>query len=77
MTNRQADVWFECPGCGAEIEILQRWTAGGVNDYGGWVLQCRTCSHKFTHHLGRDISDSFVTKGASVIEVRYDDEMVK
>lgn len=72
MIDRHEDKTETCPGCGASIEISQNWTAGGINDYGGWVLQCVKCSHIFRLRLGRDIQDSSVRKGAMVLAVYCD-----
>jgi hypothetical protein len=54
--------------------IDQRWTAGGVNDYGGYVLQCDKCGKAYAYHLGRDVVDSRVLSGAKVID-NYDTEV--
>lgn len=74
MTDRNAHVTTNCPECTAPIEISQNWTAGGMNDYGGWVLKCNACSNAFPFHLGRDIYDSSVIKGATVLDT-YNDEV--
>lgn len=68
-----ATVTTECEKCQNGIEINQRWTPGGVNDYGGFVLQCGKCSHVFDLHLGRDIDYSEVNEGAKVL-AKYNDE---
>lgn len=72
--RRSAVVSTKCDSCGNVIEIDQYWTAGGVNDYGGYVLQCKKCQHIFHLHLGRDIADSQVRKGAIVLDT-YNDEV--
>ena len=45
MPNEEAYGSMTCPaeGCGQKIETVQRWTAGGLNDRGGWVLKCAKC----------------------------------
>lgn len=55
-----------------EVVIERNWTKGGVNDSGGYVLQCEKCSNKFAFHLGKDIYDSRVLRGATVVDT-YDD----
>lgn len=66
MPNECAAITTHCPKCSQTIEISQRWTAGGVNDYGGWVLECTNCSEKFAFDLGRDFNDSRVISGAFI-----------
>ncbi len=68
MTDRQATQTLTCSNCPNTIQIDQHWTAGGMNDYGGYVLQCTRCNHVFSFRLGRDINDSHVSKGAKVLE---------
>ena len=70
----RATISSECPVCNNAIEIDNRWTPGGVNDYGGYVLQCIACNHVFALHVGRDVNDSRVTGGAKKID-QYDDEL--
>lgn len=72
MTDRHEDVTLQCPDCSALIDISKNWTAGGINDYGGWVLKCITCSHVFHHRLGRDVNDSEVN-GATILDTYYDE----
>ncbi len=43
-----------------------------MNDYGGYVLQCSDCQRVFHCRLGRDIMDSRVMKGATVLAT-YDE----
>lgn len=74
MADERATQYGSCPNCGQQIIIDQLWTAGGVNDYGGYVLQCAKCKTVFAHQLGRDIMDSRVVSGATVLAT-YDDEV--
>ncbi len=74
MSYESAVVSTNCDKCGNTIEINKLWTPGGVNDYGGYVLQCEKCGYIFHLHLGRDINDSSVRKGAKVLAT-YDDEV--
>jgi hypothetical protein len=64
----------KCPGCGARIDIsVGRWP-GGVNDYGGFVLQCQSCKKKLFTNIQNPDDASSVTGGATVLET-WDDEM--
>ena len=74
MANESATQYGKCPHCGQEVVIDQRWTAGGVNDYGGYVLQCDGCAKTYRYHLGRDIADSRVMSGAKIVDT-YDREV--
>lgn len=74
MTDRNATTTGQCPSCGQPVVIDQRWTAGGANDYGGYVLKCTKCRAIYPLHLGRDINDSRVISGAEVLD-SYDDEL--
>lgn len=74
MADESATLYCSCPKCGQRVVISQRWTAGGLNDYGGYVLQCDKCGEIFAQHLGRDIQDSEVVSGAKVLDT-YDDEI--
>lgn len=60
--------------CGQTVEISKHWTPGGVNDYGGYVLKCKGCGAVFSVHVGRDIHDSRVVRGAELLDT-YDDEL--
>lgn len=74
MADRHAHLQSACPKCSSKIEAEQNWTAGGINDYGGWVLRCNSCGALFHLRLGRDINDSRVIHGATVVDA-YDDEL--
>ena len=62
----------KCPKCGNDVVIERNWTPGGINDSGGYVLQCEKCDHIFAFHLGRDVYDSRVLHGAKILGT-YDD----
>jgi hypothetical protein len=74
MDSRTAEVTTNCAKCENSIEIEKNWTAGGMNDYGGYVLRCLECDHVFEFPLGRDIMDSRVVKGAEILDT-YDREL--
>lgn len=67
-----SEVRLNCPGCNNEVEILRSWIPGGVNDSGGYVLECDRCNDKFAFHLGKDVHDSHVVRGAKILDT-YDD----
>jgi len=69
-----AEARTKCPGCDNDVVIERNWTPGGVNDSGGYVLQCEKCNHIFAFHLGKDINDSRVLRGAKKLDT-YDDEL--
>jgi hypothetical protein len=63
-----------CDNCDNKIEINQIWTPGGVNDRGGWVVECEKCSKKLHVRIGRDVNDSQMISGGKKID-SYDDEL--
>ena len=67
-----ATVIGECPHCGNEVEISQVWEPGGVNGFGGFILECAKCRQRFAFHVGRDIDMSSVADGARTVDT-YDD----
>lgn len=76
MTDRHENVFLDCPNknCDQIIEISKNWTAGGISDYGGFVLRCKKCNTVFHHRLGRDVNDLSVVDGAELLD-RYDDDL--
>lgn len=73
MSYETATLIVRCPHCTNEVTIEKRWTPGGVNDYGGWVIQCK-CKQHFAVRIGRDVSDSNILSGGTVV-AKYDDEL--
>lgn len=74
METNRATVSLKCPKCENTIIIDQAWTPGGLNDYGGFVLQCEACDHIFDCYLGRDIQMSHVESGAKALDT-YDNDV--
>lgn len=76
MARSRGTLTAPCPkqGCGNIVEIDQAWTPGGVNDYGGFILRCTTCSTVFPLPVGRDVNDSDVRAGAELLD-RWDEEI--
>lgn len=73
MANR-TEIITKTHECGNIIQIEKNWEAGGVNDYGGWVLQCSKCGAMWAYALGRDVNASSIISGAEEID-RWDDEV--
>lgn len=74
MSRENALTLTACGKCKNPVEIDQSWTSGGMNDYGGFVLECDKCGDKFVVHVGKDVNDSRVRSGATLLD-RYDDEV--
>jgi hypothetical protein len=74
LAMETAEARTKCPGCDNDVVIERNWTPGGVNDSGGYVLQCEKCDRIFAFHLGKDINDSRVLRGAKKLDT-YDDEL--
>ena len=72
--NETAIILTSCLKCGNEIKIQQVWTPGGMNDYGGWVIECGKCSTKMHIRIGRDVNDSNMISGGKKLD-SYDDEI--
>jgi hypothetical protein len=66
-------LYLKCKKCKSDIVIEKNWTPGGLNDYGGYILECVNCLHVFSVHIGRDIYESSVKMGARQLD-KYDDE---
>jgi len=63
-----ATLTIPCPKCKSKIIINQRWTPGGMNDYGSFKIECGKCSHKFVAEIGRDVNDSDIISGGKILE---------
>ena len=74
MERRQAEIAVACEKCGNEIVIDKIWTAGGLNDYGGFIVECGNCLDVAEVRIGRDVSASRVRSGGRKID-SYDDEL--
>jgi hypothetical protein len=61
-----------CPHCRNPVQVTQRWQPGGINSYGGYVLECGKCRKAFSFRVGNDIHMSRVVSGAQVLEA-YDE----
>jgi hypothetical protein len=64
----------KCPNCKDNINISVGRYPGGINDYGGWVLECAMCAKKFQISVKNPDDLSSVVSGASVV-ASWDDEM--
>lgn len=59
--------------CGANINISVGRVPGGVNDPGGWILQCERCKTKFPYPVKNPFDYSSVKSGAEILD-KWDDE---
>lgn len=74
MAEKSEEMVAQCPSCEQEIFIIQRWKTVGACAYGGYVLECDKCGARYTFHLGRDIKESRVLRGAKVLD-SYDEDL--
>ena len=77
MSRETATIHAKCtatPDCVGLFEIEQVWEAGGVNDRGGWVVECAVCSQPNHVRIGRDVNDSRMVSGGKKLDA-YDDEL--
>jgi hypothetical protein len=56
-----------CPNksCGNQIDISIGSFPGGINDYGGWILECNKCSHIFAYEVKNPDDASSITNGGA------------
>lgn len=64
----------KCPNCGANINLKVGRYRGGVNDSGGWILNCHACASLFPLEVKNPDDASSVLSGATVID-SWDDEI--
>ncbi len=64
----------KCPGCESNIKLSIGRYAGGMNDNGGWILQCKKCPTKFPYSAKNPNDLSRVLSGAKVLD-SWDDEV--
>lgn len=50
----------KCSKCRGEILIDCIWEPGGMNDYGGSIIQCEACGTVGDIDIGRDVNVSRV-----------------
>ena len=69
MEQEHATLTVGCttPGCQGEFVVDKTWTPGGVNDYGGWIIQCAICTHPNDVEVGRDVNDSRLVSGGRIL----------
>lgn len=56
------------PSCKANIHISVGKDPGGVNDYGGWILECKNCQTKFPYDVKNPIDYSTIENGAVILD---------
>jgi hypothetical protein len=68
MHDKEALVETRCPHCKSPVLLEKRWNVG-VNSYGGWVLRCghERCKRIFALDIGRDVYESKLISGASLL----------
>ena len=76
MTRETATFYVKCttPGCEGGFDIQQNWEAGGVNDKGGLIVECRLCAQPNDVYVGIDIYDSRLLSGGRIL-CTYDTEV--
>ena len=59
----------KCPNktCKNNIHLSIGKVPGGVNDYGGWILECESCKTKFPYNVKNPDDYSSVKNGAKII----------
>ena len=67
---------FNCPNddCDNEFSANIVKHKGGENDYGWWAIKCGNCGEIFINYIGRDVNDSALTKGGTILK-RYDKDV--
>ncbi|GAA0524800.1 hypothetical protein [Chitinophaga japonensis] len=56
------------PSCKANIQLSVGKVPGGVNDSGGWILECERCKTKFPYSVKNPDDYSSVEKGAKILD---------
>ena len=64
----------KCPNCSCNINCTVGSFRGGINDYGGWILECSSCNTKFPLNVKNPDDASSVLSGAKII-ASWDDEV--
>lgn len=74
--DETSTITFNCknPKCKNEFKGLIVEHKGGVNDYGWWIVKCKSCKHIFDVYVGRDVNDSSLTSGGEILD-RLDREV--
>ncbi len=62
------------PGCGQHIDVSVGRYPGGVNDRGGFVIECASCHQKLHVRVSNPNDASSVESGGRVVD-RWDDEI--
>jgi len=76
INTETASLTFKCPNkdCKNEFHAHIVEHRGGVNDYGWWIIKCNSCQTIFDTYIGRDVNDSSLISGGSILE-RLDKEV--
>ena len=73
MFTESETLFTKCPNCGNPIVIRKVWIPGGCNDYGSFLVECLKCKNRFEIYVGRDVDESSIESGATLIEKKYRD----
>ncbi|WP_104823103.1 hypothetical protein [Rhizobium sp. NXC24] len=65
---------YTCESCKCAIVVNCVWEPGGMNDYGGFIVQCRSCNTIQEIYVGRDVNSSSIRSGAILLG-RYDRDL--
>ena len=68
MFTEEALIVHACNKCGNEIRIRRVWHPGGANDYGSLIVRCDKCGEICEINIGRDVYESDVLSGATLLE---------
>ena len=60
---------FKCQNAECNNEFTARIIEhrGGLNDEGSWIVKCRKCKDIFSINVGRDVNDSSLTSGGTIL----------
>ncbi|MFT3981186.1 MAG: hypothetical protein QM687_11995 [Ferruginibacter sp.] len=74
ISHRTEVVKCPNPSCKVNIHLSIGKVPGGVNDSGGWILQCNTCGTKFPYSVKNPDDYSSVESGAKILD-SWDNEI--
>ncbi|MGN2375617.1 hypothetical protein ACTFAO_18290 [Sphingobacterium spiritivorum] len=68
ISHRTEVVKCPNPSCKGNIQLSIGKVPGGVNDSGGWILQCDNCGTKFPYEVKNPDDYSSVKSGATILD---------
>lgn len=71
IDTRTTSIYFSCPDCGNKGKAIEIHYAGGINDYGGFVLKCIKCNCEFFLQCQNPSTgmESRVLRGFGIVEI--------